>query len=300
MTGLFKNLKCLFYAYRFWLYLYLFKAVMALFLVIPLFLVLNTDLARSDLSKTLLTRWDMTVIFEILADRGEVAALYIISILVGAIIYMLLMQFINGGLYYTVLSGNHGRIEVKTFFAECGAGFIINIKITLFMLIIYALLLSSGLFLVNFIGMMGQDLIGSEALALLAGKALILILILLAVSIFSDSCRAAASAYPDKQFKEILKTGSESFKPRLLSLMGVFIITYIPFVVVWLLVEWLALGVAGLSIGIIGILAEFMLFQISSIIRTGQKLWFLFYFGDSVRDFDPGRFIPQQAELKFD
>jgi hypothetical protein len=300
MAALFRYLKQLIYAYKFWLYLYIFKAVMALLIVIPLFLILNTGLSRSDLSQSLLARWDMTVILEILAGRGEVATLYMIFILIGVVIYTLLMQFVNGGLYYTVVSGSLKTVDKITFFSECGTGFLINLKITLFMLIVYALFLSSGLFFVNLIGMMGQNLIGAKALVLLAGKTIILFIIMLAVSIFSDSCRGAAAANPDKPFREILKKGSAYFKPNLLSFMAVFIITFIPFIIFWLVVEWMALGVSGLSIGIIGVLIEFILFQVSSVFRTGQKLWYLLSFGHSIRKFDPGRFIPQQSELKLE
>jgi hypothetical protein len=35
----------------------------------------------------------------------------------------------------------------------------------------------------------------------------------------------------------------------------------------------------------------------ASLARTGQKLWYLINVGKTYRDYNPGRFLPMQAEL---
>jgi hypothetical protein len=156
------------------------------------------------------------------------------------------------------------------------------------------------MFIVNMFGVFGRDLIGFPALLFMIGKLIIIFLILLAASVFSDSARAAIATDPDKSFKEILKLAGDFYRPRFTRLIGTYIITYIPFLIVWLLVEFLALKTVGGIGGLFGIFIEFLLFQIASAARTGQKLWYLYYLGAEFRENHAGRFLPRQAELKLE
>ena len=141
---------------------------------------------------------------------------------------------------------------------------------------------------------------GTPALIFGLIKLLIMLLILAAASVFSDSARAASAAFPEKGLRSLLKTASDFFKPRLFMLMKIYIITYFPFFLIWLLVEWLALGVTEGIGGLAGIGIEFFLFQAAAVSRTGQKLWYLLCLGSEFHSQYPGRFIPEQTELNFE
>ena len=82
--------------------------------------------------------------------------------------------------------------------------------------------------------------------------------------------------------------------------MGVFLVTYIPFLIIWFLAEWLSLQSVAVLTGMIGILLEFVLFQLASAARTGQKLWYLLFLGRDFRSASPGRFLPEQVELSLE
>jgi len=276
-----------------WLYLYLLKAVISFLLILPFYMTFNSYLAPSLYAKTLTNSWDMSVIVELLGHSGEFIPGFIMTIIIGAIIFITIIQFINGGLYYVIVSGKYSEINWREFFAECGVNFGTHIKITLLMSVIYLVLIPAGLFFTNIIGMAGGHLIGKAALFLSLFRLVIMFLILLAVSVFSDVMRAATTA-------DVLKIASDYFRPRMFKLTGLFIVTWLPFFLVWLVVESLALVVIGLSLGIIGITIEFILFQISAVTRTGQKLWYLIILGHNFRMLNPGRFIPEQVELNFD
>ncbi|MCP4705739.1 MAG: hypothetical protein GY865_14160, partial [candidate division Zixibacteria bacterium] len=202
-----------------------------------------------------------------------------------------------GGLYYLFVSGQYDKINWREFFAECGLGFNINIQITIMMAFVYVLLLFAGMFFVNIIGMASGHLVGLPVVIMTGFKLMILGLIVLAASIFSDCAGAAAVVYPEKQFREILTTASGYFKPALKKLLILYIVTYIPFFIFWILTEWLALFVVGSVGGLIGIMLELVLFQICSFTRSGQKLWYLICFGKEFRSKNQGRFLPEQVTL---
>jgi len=300
MKSLFGQLKGLLGLRTLWLYLYLFKAALAFLLTMPLFVVADSALSSSLFGRSLIESWDVSVFVELISLRGEAFAPLLMTVIIGAILFAVMIQFINGGLYYTVVSRKFTVLKWREFFAECGVNFGTHVRITLIMLIIYALLLPSGMFFISIISFAGAHIMGTPALIFTMIKLLFMMLIFTVASIFSDSARAASAAFPEKGLREILRVASEFFKPRLLSLMKIYIITYLPFFIIWLLVEWLALKATGGLGGLAGIAIEFILFQAAAVSRTGQKLWYLIYLGREFHSVYPGRFIPEQTELNFD
>jgi hypothetical protein len=297
MIEIFKNTGKLKSVKNLWLGLYLLKATLALLFVVPFFLSINAGLSSSEFSRTLVSSWDISVMIEMFFGRGEIIPLYLLFISMAVIVYALIMQYVNGGLYYLFVSGRIKEINWHEFFAECGLRFNIHIKITVFMAIVYFLLFMAAMFVVNIIGVAGGHLIGTPALILMIFKMIIIFLVLLAASIFSDSVRASAAAYPEKQFGELLKIASSYFRPAMGKLVRIYIITYLPFLAIWALTEWLSLQSVGLIGGFLGIFIEFILFQLASSVRTGQKLWYLICFGGDFHEKHEGRFLPQQAKL---
>ncbi|UCD94092.1 MAG: hypothetical protein JSU69_10040 [Candidatus Zixiibacteriota bacterium] len=300
MRPIFNQISSLVEIRRLWLYLYLFKATLSALLALPFFVTCDLALSRSLFSKSLLGGWDVSVLTELYSRQSAALSPLIMIIIAGAVMFVIMMQFLNGGLYYILVSRKFTQAGWRDFFSECGARFGTHVKITLLMMVVYSLLIPAGMFFVNVISFAGGHLVGTPALIFSLFKLAILLLILLAASIFSDSVRAASTAFPDKGFREILKIGSDYFKPRLLKLLRVFIITYIPFLLIWLLVEWLALQSVGDLGGTSGLFIEFVLFQIAALSRTGQKLWYLLFLGRDFRSVNPGRFVPEQVEMSLE
>jgi hypothetical protein len=300
MKGIFKEIGKLKTIRRLWFGLYFFKFATALLFVIPIYLTTNSVLSSSRFSKTLASHWDISVILEMFFGRGELLPVYLALFFIAGVIYVALMQFVNGGLYYTIVSGRLENIDWKEFFAECGIGFNNHIKITILMLFVYVLLFIAGTFFVNILDMTGDDMIGFTVLVLMSFKGIILLLIILVASVFSDTARATATAYPDKNFREILKIASDFFRPAFFKIMLIFLATFISFVIVWGLFQWLAFAVLGAIGGLIGIVIELLLFQLISFTRTGQKLWYLLLFGKAYREKNQGRFLPEQVKLNLE
>ncbi|UCD16347.1 MAG: hypothetical protein JSV44_07730 [Candidatus Zixiibacteriota bacterium] len=300
MFGVLFRIRELYHARALWLYLFLLKVFFSFLMIVPLFLVLNAELSTSAFSRSLMNSWDASVLVELLSEKAGIVPFFVLYVMMGSLIYVFVMQFVNGGLYYTVVSGELKPPDWKEFFAECGSNFWSHLKVTLLMVFVYFLLLTSGLFVVNVFGLAGQSLIGIGALVLLFGKVAIVLLIMLAASVFSDAARAAIAAYPDRPFKEVLKIASGYFKLNFTRLAGAYLITCVPFLVVWALAEWLALQAVGVLAGMIGILVEFLLFQLSASARTGQKLWYLIFLGRDFRASNRGRFLPKQVEMNFE
>jgi hypothetical protein len=299
MIDAFRQLKNLISLKPLWLLLYAFKAIVAAMAIIPFYMTFSAYLAPSEFSRTLADSWDFSVIAEILATRGDSIPPLLGVVLVAAIAYLLLIQFLNGGLYYIVVSGRMTPVVWRDFFSECGIRLQIHIKITAMMLLLYLVLIVAGLFLVNMIDIAGRSLMGFYAAVFMFFKLSIILLILLGASLFSMTCRAVSAAYPDKSFREIMRIGSEYFRPRLFGLAGLFLTTFFTFLIIWLILQWLSLRTINVVPGFIGILLEFAIFQISAISRTGQTVWFLVLLGKGLRSVHPGRFIPEQAEFDF-
>ncbi len=295
--SVFRQLRKLVEMRSLWLYLYLLKATLSFLLVLPFYMTFNSYLAPSLFSKTVIKSWDLSVILELFSHSDDFIPGFNMMIIIGAIIFVTLMQFLNGGLYFVIVSGKSAKINWRDFFAECGINLGMHIKITLLMGLVYLVMIPAGMFFVNAIGMAGGTLIGKGALYLTLFKLLVMVLILLAASTFSDIARATSASFPDKPFREILKIAADYFRPRIFKLIKLFILTWLPFFLLWLAVESLALTVIGMSLGIIGIAMEFFLFQISAVARTGQKLWYLIIIGRDFRKINPGRFLPEQVEL---
>jgi hypothetical protein len=297
MLSQLKNIRLL---KKLWIGLFLLKFVMAGLIILPFTLVANSDLSLSAFSRSLVSDWDLSVILELFAQSPDFIPMLLGGVFAGAIIYLVIMQFLNGGIYFLMVSGRFENIDWREFFAECGGGFRHNIYITFLMFPIYLIFLISANVFVNMISFAANDLVGKTALVMMLIKLIIIFLVLLVVSIFADSARSAAAAYPDKNFREILKTAADYFRPRFRNITLIYILTFIPFLIVWGLVEKGALLATGHFAGFIGVALEFLLFQISSFVRTGQKLWFLACLGKDFRLLYQGRFLPKQAELRLE
>ncbi|MCP4706529.1 MAG: hypothetical protein GY865_18175, partial [candidate division Zixibacteria bacterium] len=116
MINIFKQIGKLKTIKDLWVGMYLVKAGLSLLIVIPFYLVNNAVLSSSLFSKTLIDSWDLSVFVEMFIGRGELVSQYLIFVFVGAIVYVAIIQFINGGLYYLFVSGQYDKINWREFF----------------------------------------------------------------------------------------------------------------------------------------------------------------------------------------
>lgn len=297
MNDILKSFGKLILTRRLWLILYLVKALTAAVFILPFYLVADSYLSSSLYSRRLLNDWDLSVLIEMFGNHIELVPVFLLFGLTAAIVFLMITQFLNGGIYYLAVSGKLSPVNWSEFWKECGCNFKAHLKITAMMIAVYLVLLVAGLIFVNLIGMAGGKLVGRSAMYMAGAKALILLAIMTASTTFSDAVRAAITTKPEGSFREWLRNGSDFFRPRVLQLAGVYFLTYLPFLVIWMLVENLALLSVGALGSVLGIFLEFILFQICSFARSGQKLWYLFILGGRFRSASPGRFLPQQAEL---
>jgi hypothetical protein len=278
--------------------LYLVKAVLSGLLIVPIFLSNNAILGSSSISRSLLEDWDMSVILELFSGRSEVALIYLLYIICGGLVYLLMMQFLNGGIYYLAVSGRFPRHEKNEFFNECGYNFINNLKISGIMIMVYLILFPAGMFLTNMAGIFIGDGSGLSIILATMLKLGIMAIVFLLASIFSDTARAAVAANPEKSVGDIVRTAAMFYRTNFLRLLGAYFTTYLPFLLIWGIVEILAIQTTRIPTGIAGVLFEFALFQVAALARTIQKLWYLLYLGKEYKIYNPGRFTPEQAELE--
>ena len=280
-----------------WIFIFLLKALFALAFILPFYLLTDSLLSSSVYSRRILADWDISVLIELFSGRMELIPTFLLFGFIAGLVFLIIMQFLNGGIYYLAISGKIKSIRWSEFFAECVSNFKAHMMVTGMMMIIYLVIAIAGLFFVNIIGLAGGKLVGNAAMTMAAAKAMLLLLIFLTTSIFSDSARAAITTKPGQSFRENLKNAADFFRPNMIRLIRCYLITYTSFLCVWLITEWLGLRSVEMLGSIVGILLEFILFQICSFVRSGQKLWYLFIFGVRFRAVNPGRFLPEQAEL---
>ena len=284
--------------HQLWLFLFLLKLIFAGAFILPFYLISDSILSSSQYAGRIVDHWDVSTMIEMYSGKMEMIPTNLLFGMAAGLIFLVAMQFFNGGIYYLTVSGNVKPLNWNEFFVECYANFGAHLRITALMALVYLVLITGGLFFVNLLETLGGKLVGSAAIAMSGVKALILLLIVLMTSIFSDSARAANTIKPGKPFREVLKTGADFFRPHMIKMTAYFLLTYIPFILIWVLMEWLALQTVSVAGGVVGIALEFIFFQICALARTGQKLWYLHILGIRFRAVNPGRFLPEQAELR--
>ena len=257
---------------RLWLYVYLIKLGLALVVTIPALITLQSALDNTLYSTPLLKEWSLKVIGELIAQRPFVLGNSIIALIVFTVVAILVRQFLNGGIYKTYSSAHHVD---KTEFFSAGVGqFSVHLRITGLMALGYLISFGVGVWFASFVGRIiaaAAPEAGGAAFAVWLG---VIGLFLTPAIAFSDTLRAA-SVHADKvTMRPLLVDAFAFFRSRWVELVGVYLILFVPFLVIWAIVETSALLVTGALANKVGIVAELLLFQACSFLRTGQSLLF--------------------------
>jgi hypothetical protein len=251
-------------------WLFLSKLTLAAIISVPLLVMLNSTIENSRYARVLLTDWSLDVFSELIHARENVLVYFLVGLVFYAVIVVFFKQFINGGIYRSLLVER--RLTASQFFGECGARFADHVRLTLVMLIIYVFL-----FLIGFVvGSMvpGEPFLqfGETSMYPLFLHLAVVYPFLILGTILSDLLRLQLASQPDRPFKRQFQTALEIFRARFVKLNGIYYLYFLPFVIVWLLIEFLAVQVTRGLGNMFGVMLELILLQICSFLRTGQSL----------------------------
>lgn len=285
-------------SYRLWPGMFALKLGLALLFTIPVWMVVGYSLEHSVAGSLLSERWSLDVLTELIASNSGAAVAFLVILVAYGTAAFLIKQFVNGGIYGAYLRRDLNR--AGGFFAASGAGFTGHLMISLVMIPVYLILLFMGQALST---VLPSHLFGQFGTEYMAGRALqvavVVAFILMGVMV-SESLRFRKTACPNECFRELVSGSLDFLRVRGVRLYGYYIVLFVPFVMLWVLVENLALVVVAGVPGLIGILFEMILFQLCSFVRTGQSLLFSAIVGPVFRSANPELFDPVQAELPLD
>ncbi len=251
-------------------FIYATKLILAAIVVLPLLIISSNQLEQSKFATILMSEWSMNVVSELIMARQNVFSILLISILIMTVVAIAFRQFVAGGIY----SGFANKLifSAPQFFSDSAKHFAENIRITMLMGVIYAVLfiiaLIAGIFVPDGpFRQFGQWSLASEMI-----RGALMYFFLIPGSIFSDIMRYRAVADPETSTGVRFRQSLDIFKANFVKLLSVYYVWFLPFILFWLLIEWLALSVTQSSGSTFGVVIEFMLFQSCSFGRTVQSL----------------------------
>jgi hypothetical protein len=277
-----------------WGWLYVAKLCLALVFTLPVLAVISVWLDYSTFAMPLLKIWSIDVIGELIGTRTDLVPAFVAVLLFYSLAVFFVGQFLSGGIQATFLSGN--ELGPRGFFAESAGLFSTNLKASLVMFLPYLVLL---LIWGTVTAPLPQDVLGHFGLAAFGGIAIhvaSLYVLLIFSSIFSQVLRLHLAAEPTVPVLKVVRPAIDFYLHRAVKLNGVYYLYFVPFVLVWLLVEYLSAKLTGTLGSLIGVMVEMFLFQICSWLRTGQSLAFTATLAPLVRDAYPGRFGPNKGD----
>jgi len=259
-----------------WCFLYFSKLLLAALFAIPLFIIVNANVEISRFATTLITSWSLDVISELAMTRENVFTSFLLLLMFYAVVVFLFRQFVNGGIYHSLLARH--KVSTRDFFGEAAVLFTGHLKVSALMCLIYiplvilviasqivASLLPDSLFM-NF---------GAIPLCrILARIALVYPFLILGV-ILSDLLRFRLTTHPSERLPAGLKAAMDIYRTNFVQLNGIYYLYLLPFVAIWIVIEWLAMQLTGGLANTFGVLLELLLFQLCSFLRTGQSLLYM-------------------------
>jgi len=282
-----------------WGWLYLTKLTLTLVVTIPFLILVDASLTSSFFARSLLKAWSFDVLIELFSARENILSSFFVILLFYTLLVFLFKQFLNGGIYHTYLS--HSPVKAREFMAEAVSGFGGHIKISLVMGLFYVFLFAVGFTLAGFIP---SDLFGNFGATSLYGsflKLFILSLVLIIGGIISEMLRLRVTIFPDENIQLALRNVFTLYIIRIVKYYGIYLICLLPFLVVWLVMEKMALVVTAGMGNTLGVILELIFFQIAALLKVGQSLYFTATVAPDFRQLAPGRYDAiTQGELGLD
>jgi hypothetical protein len=258
--------------FRLWNWLYVVKLGLALVFTLPVLAVVSAKVDYSSYAAPLLETWSFDVIYELIGTSPDLAPVLIAVLLFYGLAAFLIGQFLNGGIYSSFLSDR--PLRLREFFAEAASLFRMNMKVSLLMLPVYVtLFLVAG----TIAEVVPSDLFGHFGLATVGGLGVRVALMYVAFifgSAFSQILRLFLTADPNVPVLKIIRPAVDFYLRRAVKLNGIYFLYFVPFVLIWLLAEYVGASVAAALGSVAGVMIEMFLFQACSWLRTGQSLAF--------------------------
>ncbi len=279
---------------RLWGGLYLAKLTLALIFMLPVMVLVSAKLDYSRYAAPLLGSWSIDVILELIQTSDDLLPAIIAVLLFYTIAVFFVGQFLNGGVYDSFLSRE--PIGPVRFAAQSTAQFRGNLKISLVMGVLYIPLFLLAILTGAFIPRDTLGHFGDAAFGGLFSRLAVIYVFMITGSIFSELLRIHHALHPADLIIKGIRPVFNFYITNLVKLTGVYYLYFLPFAVIWLLVEKLAIIVTGGLTGLLGVMLELFLFQLCSLLRTGQSLAFTATVAPLARKAFPGRFEDEPTE----
>ena len=282
-----------------WGGLYVAKLLLALLFATPFLIMIEGSLANSPYARMLLSSWSLDAMIELFMVRENVLSSFMVILFFYAVAIFFLKQFLNGGIYYSYLSS--GRTSLFTFFGESARQFRGNLKISLVMILLYLVALLVGSFIASLVpgGWFGHFGVGGIRVMLV--RSAVVFIFLIAAFVLSDLLRLRLASYPDELLSVSFKAVIAFYRANFVKCYGIYLLYFMPLVVVCFLFERLSVVTTAAIAGMIGVIIELVLFQVSAFLQVGQSLAVTASLAPILKRSQPGRFKEVvQGELKLD
>jgi hypothetical protein len=246
-----------------------------------------------------MSSWSLDVMMELFTVQPNVLTSFLVLLFFYGVAIFFLKQFLNGGIYFTYLSAE--KTNLFRFFGESARQFRGNLKISLIMILIYVIALLVGSFVSSFVPDHLFGYFGAGGIRLMLARTVIVFIFLIAAFVLSDLLRIRLAAFPDELLSVSFKAVLAFYRANFVKCYGVYLLYFVPLVVVSFLFERLSLVTTAAIAGMIGVIIELGLFQISALLQVGQSLAVTASLAPILKQDQPGRFKEvSQGEFELD
>ncbi len=283
--------------YRLWGGVFLAKLTLALIFMLPVMALVSARLDYSRYAAPLLGSWSLDVILELVQTSDDLLPAVLSVLLFYALAVFFVGQFLNGGIYASFLSNK--PIGAAEFASESTAQLRGNLRISLVMGVLYIPLFLLAVLTGAFIPREIVGHFGDAAFGGLFLRMVVIYLFMITGSIFSELLRLRLALNPAEPIIKGIRPVFNFYITNLVKLSGIYYLYFLPFAAIWFLIEKLAIIITGSLTGLPGVMLELFLFQICSLLRTGQSLAFTATVAPLARKAFPGRFkdeLPEQTD----
>ena len=282
-----------------WGGLYVAKLLLALLFATPFLIMIEGSLANSPLARAMLSSWSLDVMIELFTVQPNVLTTFLVVLFFYGVAVFFLKQFLNGGIYYTYLYP--GKTNLFTFFGESARQFRGNLKISLVMILVYLIAILVGSFVSSFVPDHMFGYFGAGGMRLMLARTAVVFVFLIAAFVLSDLLRLRYAAFPDELLSVSFKAVIVFYRAKFVKCYGIYLLYFVPLVVISFLFERLSLVTTAAIAGTIGVIIELVLFQISALLHVGQSLAVTASLSPILKQEQPGRFKEvTQGELQLD
>ena len=257
-----------------WFGLYVGKMILALVISLPVLALTQADLDYSGFARPLLQEWSIDIVGELILVKANVFSFGMLILATLAVLAFLLKQFLNGGIYDCLVNGS--PLQGERFFAQSVRMFRSHLLVGIGMAFVFLLLFLTAALFGEMVSAIARRLIPSQDMTRFVIRVAVTYAVVLVGAVYSDYIRThltlSQRVIQPRGIGASFKAGYLFFIHHGVQSMSVYAAYFAPFVLVWLLVEGLALLVTAGMGNMYGAVIEFLLFQFCSLARVLQSL----------------------------